>query len=294
MIEIALALYLILTVYVFFVLIYQIGYKRNKLIFVNKKLRLYFFTFVVFLYAMYIEPNMIVIRETPIEVWFDAKIVVLSDIHLWEVKKSQFLQRVVDKVNLQKDIDFVVIAGDFTFLRDKKPNLDHLFFPLRDIKVPIYAVLWNHDTKNPGPDIEKALIASLKKYKVQLLDNEKTIFSKKNIHILWLWDNWIPNDKVEMIHDYKKEDNLIVIAHNPDTLLKYKNTIPDITISGHTHGWQLRIPYLYKAVIPCVASFDRWLEMYNENKVFISSGLGEVGLPMRILNPPVIDILDFN
>ena len=68
MIEIALALYLILTVYVFFVLIYQIGYKRNKLIFVNKKLRLYFFTFVVFLYARYIEPNMIVIRETPIEV----------------------------------------------------------------------------------------------------------------------------------------------------------------------------------------------------------------------------------
>jgi predicted MPP superfamily phosphohydrolase len=26
--------------------------------------------------------------------------------------------------------------------------------------------------------------------------------------------------------------------------------------------------------------------------VFVTSGLGEVGLPMRFLNPPVIDILE--
>jgi predicted MPP superfamily phosphohydrolase len=50
-----------------------------------------------------------------------------------------------------------------------------------------------------------------------------------------LADDW-DNPKIDLINNYKKSDNLIILAHNPDTTLSYQNDIPDITISGHTHG----------------------------------------------------------
>jgi hypothetical protein len=44
-------------------------------------------------------------------------------------------------------------------------------------------------------------------------------------------------------------------------------------VAGYTHCGQVRIPWLCKRVIPCRYPFG-------------------IGLPMRFLSPPVIDILD--
>ena len=82
------------------------------------------------------------------------------------------------------------------------------------------------------------------------------------------------------------------MAHNPDTALEYENSIPDITICGHTHGGQIRIPFLYKQTIPCEGNFDQGLYETKYGKVFVTAGLGEVGLPMRLGIPPTIEILE--
>lgn len=244
-----------------------------------------------FIEARFIEPNIITVEKTKINLWFQAKVAVISDLHIWVYKSWKFLKRVVDKINKQ-DIDFVVIPWDFTFVLDKKNNFNEMFFYLKDIKVPVYATLWNHDTQNPWPDIEKELTESLTKNWVIVLNNQKVNFW--DINILWLWDNWAWEDNIWLINNYNLDDNLIVLAHNPDTTLDYENNIADITISWHTHGWQIKIPYLYKKVIPCEWNFDEWFYNRNWIKIFVTSWIWEVWLPMRFLNPPVIDILEFN
>ena len=243
----------------------------------------------LFIYSRFIERNLIVKSTTKIKTGFSAKLVVFSDIHLGVYKGSSFLKRIVDKINDIKDVDAVLIPGDFTYYPD---DLDELFLPLKNIKYPVYAVLGNHDVSRPGPPIQKELQKVLEKYNVIFLKNTSAIIKSKNIKILGLGDNWDYDDDVSQINKFKNGDNLIIITHNPDTFKKYKNSIADLTISGHTHGGQVRIPFLYKKMIPCKYDYDKGLYKEKNGKLFVTSGVGEVGLPLRLFNPPVIDILE--
>jgi predicted MPP superfamily phosphohydrolase len=65
----------------------------------------------------------------------------------------------------------LVIAGDFTFLPGDK-NLETLFSPLKLSKVPVYAVLGNHDEQKPGPDLKLELIRALEQNGVKYLEND--------------------------------------------------------------------------------------------------------------------------
>ena len=280
-----------ISIILFIILIY-FAITKAKYIFKNKILFFcIYFSFIttsLFIYARFIERNIITKQETKINAGFNAKLIVISDIHLGIYKNANFLKRVVKKINNIKNADALLIAGDFIY--QPKNNLEELFNPLKDIKIPVYAVLGNHDSQKPGPPIQKELQKVLEKNNIIFLHNSSA-FIKKDVAILGLGDKWANQDKISKINDFKKSDNLIVLTHNPDTVLEYKNNIADLTISGHTHGGQIRIPFLYKNMIPCIGDFDQGLYNVNQNKVFVTTGIGEVGLPMRLGIPPVIDVL---
>jgi len=205
-------------------------------------------------------------------------------------KNTNFLKKIVKQINKIEDADAVLIPGDFIYYPPQ--NLATLFSPLKNIKYPVYAVLGNHDSQKPGPSIQKKLQQTLEKNNVIFLHNSKAIMKNKKIILLGLGDRWAKQDDLSKINQFSKNDNLIVLAHNPDTTLNYKNSIPDLTITGHTHGGQIRIPWLYKKIIPCEGNFDQGLYTEKYGKVFVTAGVGEIGLPMRLGIPPTIDILE--
>jgi len=59
----------------------------------------------------------------------------------------------------------------------------------------------------------------------------------------------------------QKETNLkktIALIHNPDITIEYPvDAIPALTLAGHVHGGQIRIPWLYKKFLPSIWKFDR-------------------------------------
>lgn len=274
-----------------FVIFALIKWHKNKAVFIASVFLI--LLSLSFIYSRFIETNMIFLQTTKIKSDIDAKIIVISDTHLGVYKDGNFLKRVVDEVNKIENADMVLIPGDVSYhpLEDLE-DLKNLFSALKDLKVPVFAVLGNHDTGHPGPLIHDKLQKALEFNDVVFLNNSTSKID--DITILGLGDNWDNNDNISMIEAFSEEDNLIVLAHNPDTSLSYKNSIPDITVTGHSHGGQIRIPFIYKLVIPCEGDFDQGVYETEFGTVFVSAGLGETGLPMRLGIPPTIDVLELS
>ena len=234
---------------------------------------------------------MVFVNHYKIETGFKAKYALIADIHLGIYNDETILKKVVQKINNQA-VDVLLIAGDFTY-EPKIEELEKLFKPLKDVKVPIYAVLGNHDKQHPGAKLDRELVEILSKLNVNVIDNEAVKFN--GITILGLGSNWANDDDIALINNYTKDENLVILTHNPDTTLNYPlNHTADITLVGHTHGGQVRVPWLYHFMIPVCGdiAWNQGEYDYKNHKVFITSGVGMVGLPFRFLIPPVVDIIE--
>jgi predicted MPP superfamily phosphohydrolase len=247
-------------------------------------------TFLIFTWARFIEPQIILVQNHQVSTINQSKVALIADLHLGVYKDEKFLERVVKKINQIPELDAVLIAGDFTFYPTKSQNLNDLFAPLADINIPVIAVLGNHDVEKPGPKLRNNLVSSLKANNVQILNNQITSIGELNI--LALGDHWAKEDDITLIQDLEQSQKNIILTHNPDTTTSYSEPTNFLTLTGHTHGGQIRIPFLYKKVIPTKANFDKGLHKTKNGPVFVTSGLGEVDLPMRFLVPPTIDVLN--
>jgi uncharacterized protein len=307
-------LYLIITVVLF--------YFVNKFL-KNKNKIFNAFNYVIFvpviillslgIYAHYIERFNLQVDTYKIKSGYKARLAVITDPHLGRFKDERYLQVVVDRINTIPDLDAVLIPGDFTYWPDIN-KLPELYAPFKNLKVPAYAVLGNHDVEKPGPKLDQELIAALTQDNVTLVDN-KTVSLKlrsgTEVSLIGLKDFWLDDYNINNIRSIQEQNvikNYIVMAHQPDVIRSFDklSNIPKLTITGHTHCGQVRIPGMYNSHLPTIDHyFDKGFykalapfetlsnpQSSEYSKLFISCGVGEVGLPIRFNNPPVIDVLE--
>jgi len=109
--------------------------------------------------------------------------------------------------------------------------------------------------------------------------------------LVGLGDRWAGHDGLEPLRSAPRGKPALVLMHNPDSAMQLRPGEAVLALAGHTHGGQLRIPGLYRRAIPCEHPFDRGLHTFGPVPVFVTSGLGETAVPLRWMNPPVIDLL---
>lgn len=248
-----------------------------------KKIIISFFIIVIlgFSYSFLIEPQMLFVKEIGEG---DLKIAILSDLHLGIFFNTVSLERVVRKVN-SLNPDLIFILGDFVF---RIEEIEKAFEPLKDLKAPVFAVLGNHDLGMPGENVSEELSFWLEKYNVKVLQNE--VATEQGLTIIGLGDFFVGEIDYDLLSVSGRK---IVLCHSPDTVYYFpENTDVEIVFSGHTHGGQIRIPFLYKKMIPTIHKFDKGFSFVNNIKVFITSGIGMTGFPFRFLNPPEIVLME--
>ncbi len=258
------------------------------------------------LWAFVIEPNRVSVNEVEIKlpVWPDAfkqlKIVAISDIHAGSPYINEAkLEKIVSEIN-QMQPDLIVILGDFIahekddkLLMEPEVTAEKLK-PLR-AKYGVYAVLGNHDWWFDGERVRRALQAS----GIRVLENEAEAIQKDG-QTLWLLgvpDYWTrqPIDLRVALQKINTPGPVIALTHNPDVF----PTLPAnviLTLAGHTHGGQVRVPFYGRPVVP-----SQYKERYaighiqeNNRHLFVTPGIGTTGMAVRFLVPPEISVLTIN
>lgn len=253
----------------------------------------------LFVWMRFIEPQWITERETDTGLGTGTRAVLISDLHLGVFKSPAFLERVAERVNALSP-DCVLVAGDLLY----SPNapLEELFATLKVFRAPVYVVLGNHDDhemmgRRPGGSDSSVVVEALQRAGVTVAEGRVVTCGK--VALAGIGDRWSNREDFRAARAYQGNAPLVLLTHNPDTAFSVPPGLSRLLLSGHTHGGQIRIPWLYRRAMPVSGPFDRGLvspvdyspEPAGRPAVFTTSGVGEIGLPMRLFNPPVIDLL---
>lgn len=239
----------------------------------------------IFIWSRFIEPQLLFTEQTTIKnISVKADIVLVADLHIGIYKGPKYLERVVNKVN-SLPADFNVIAGDFIFAINTDQLVSSLA-PLKKLNRPTYFVLGNHDTETER--LNEILIG------FGLINIEQRLIDLDAYQIAGVPDRWGGRDKPSFNASLQNKP-LIMVAHNPDSSIEFDGQKTTIILAGHTHCGQIRIPILYKKVIPSEFGYNCGLESAKTKNgsvpMVITAGVGEIALPIRLLNPPTVDLI---
>ena len=224
--------------------------------------------------------------------WDGARIALLSDLHIGRRVPVEHLQRIVEITNNQSP-DIVALTGDFV---SGPRSINREFVKaLAAIKAPAgkFAVLGNHDYYLPKTNRLKAALAAAG---VDVMSNTGKLLLRdgQGLYIAGVADPWGAGpDLVAAMAGAPQHVPRILLCHNPDFAEKMP-TSPwvDLMLAGHTHGGQIKLPILTRLALP--TKYKRYvagLVAGPKCLVYISRGLGVVGMPIRFNCPPEIPII---
>lgn len=210
------------------------------------------------------EPNMlkVVTYSYNLENLSGKKAVLAGDFHF---KNKKRIAKVVEKINEQNP-DYVFYIGDYT---DKVPA-DYVVKALSSVKGEIYSVLGNHDDEFEFKNMPN------------LLNNRH--ITKNGITIAGI-DYYNPDISKAIGNS---EQPIILLSHNPDVINKVPEQV-NLILSGHTHGGQVTL-FGKPFVTPSKYRFGKGL---IKNRMIITGGVGTSIIPMRLFNPPEINVIEF-
>jgi predicted MPP superfamily phosphohydrolase len=253
----------------------------------------------VLAYARFIEPRILLSPEHDIELarCFPEdgalRLALLSDLHIGLFPSAMPISRIARRI-AALDVDAALIAGDITYYAPPE-RYEAIYAPLGRTGAPVYAVLGNHDVGIPGPDVSVPLSAALSRIGVAVFDNRKGALTGRGGvgELVGLSDTWQKRQDFSLLEAASPQPR-IVLAHNPATVFDMpEGSHADLIVAGHTHGGQIRIPGFTCRFVgeACWVTLYGYTNAYR-TPVFVTSGTGMVGLPMRFLTAPRIDVLN--
>lgn len=231
----------------------------------------------------------------------DFTIAHVSDLHNKEFGKNQ--AKLLNKLKSVSP-DIIVITGDLIDRREFDLDIAITFIKGAVEIAPVYYVPGNHEAWSwKYASIKEKLIAN----GVIVLDN--TAFELKkgedSIQILGLSDpDFLTSDYLdgtdnrEILKQLKiwssSESFKILLSHRPELFNLYFENNMDLIFTGHAHGGQFRIPGIGGLVAPDQGFFPKYTSgSYNKgmSTMFVSRGLGNSIIPIRIFNRPEIVVV---
>ena len=155
-----------------------------------------------------------------------------------------------------------------------------------------FAILGNHDY-NYG---EQEVAAALRAHGITVLDHERGTFNfgKHALDVIGVPDAHVVRPRArELLASLVPDRPAIVLAHDP---VWFKDVPPGpyLTLAGHTHGGQIKLPG-FGVVVNASRAPLRWshgLVVEDSRHLIVTAGLGTGGIPLRIGVPPEYALIE--
>lgn len=248
---------------------------------------------------------------------FDGyKMVQLSDFHLGGFPNDNSLTKIIKITNDQKP-DLILFTGDMvSFTTDEVYPFEQKMMEFK-AKDGIYAILGNHDygdySRWDTPDEKelnnKELFNFYDRIGWHLLRNQNSIIKRDSSSIALIGvENWSKTKRFGKKGDLRKAmigaestQIKILMTHDPSHWDAEVNTLyPQIalTLSGHTHAFQMAFERKLVKFSPASLIFKEWGGLYEkDNKngdkqyLYVNRGAGTLGYPGRIFTRPEITLI---
>jgi predicted MPP superfamily phosphohydrolase len=94
------------------------------------------------------------------------------------------------------------------------------------------------------------------------------------------------------LEDVPDGASVLVLTHQPDVFPEIPDRVA-LTLAGHTHGGQVRLPFVGPVIVPSQygARFAAGHIVEEGRHLFVSTGVGTSIIPVRMFVVPQIDVL---
>jgi predicted MPP superfamily phosphohydrolase len=215
----------------------------------------------------------------------------LSDFHAggrgWS---SDTLRRAVD-LAMADPSDLIVLTGDYCERLAALPTLREI---LKSLRAPdgVLAVLGNHDYAEQIVRLSQ-LLEVLRALGIRVLRNEAVALRRGGAE-LWV----VGVDDPYSGHDYLPRalagvpatTRPLMLVHYPDFAWHLPPGRYALVLAGHTHGTQVNLPLLgwHARHNIALTRFSSGLYAVNRTPVYVTSGIGTSGRPIRLRARPEI------
>jgi predicted MPP superfamily phosphohydrolase len=258
-------------------------------------------------YAGVIEPNgLVVTRYAPAPPgWPKGRklsITVIADLHAGGPDmRLEHVRRVVDRASELKS-DIVLMLGDF--IASYRFAIEHIPDPvwaaeLARLKAPLgsWAILGNHDWWHDLKGVRGALAG----VNIPILENDAALLGPegRKFWVAGIGDQIaIPlghgkfrgvDDLPLMMSRITTDDPVLLMVHEPDIFPRVPERVA-LTLAGHTHGGQIRLPFIWPHFVPSRygARYAYGHVVEDDRHLIVSGGLGTSIIPARLGVPPEI------
>ena len=85
----------------------------------------------------------------------------------------------------------------------------------------------------------------------------------------------------------------VLLAHDPDRFPQAAKKGVDLTLSGHTHGGQIAVPFIARHINASKLAHRFHLGVYKDGDatLYVHPGLGTTGPPIRLGVAPAVVVL---
>ena len=133
------------------------------------------------------------------------------------------------------------------------------------------------------------LLSALKETPFELLDNRCKTIPVKNggLNVVGLGEyslgRCLPK---QAFADYAPRFPGLILAHNPDTVSLLQDQPGDLILSGHTHGGQINLPWIWKKLTLIEhPQYKKGLHRVDHKWLYVNRGIGSI-LQFRWFAPP--------